>query len=139
MEFLCEFHFEIKHVKGKENKVFDALNRKVHEMDFASLIIFQSNLRQLIVNHIVEDEMYVQIKDTLQRENLENMYEGYHLEGDGIPIYKTRIYIPNVADLRRIVMDEIHKMPYFSHPGYHKTVVTSRKQYFLDGNEIGNF
>ena len=32
MEFLCEFDFEIKHRKGKENKVVDALNRKMHEM-----------------------------------------------------------------------------------------------------------
>ena len=27
--FLCEFDFEIKHIKGKENKVVDTLNRKV--------------------------------------------------------------------------------------------------------------
>jgi len=29
LEFLCEFDLEIKHIKGKENKVADALNRKV--------------------------------------------------------------------------------------------------------------
>ena len=29
LEFLCEFDFEIKHIKGKENKVGDALGRKV--------------------------------------------------------------------------------------------------------------
>ena len=29
MEFLCEFDFEIKHIKGKENKVVDALSRKM--------------------------------------------------------------------------------------------------------------
>ena len=29
MEFLCGFDFEIKHIKGKENKVADALSRKV--------------------------------------------------------------------------------------------------------------
>ena len=29
LEFLCEFDFEIKHIKGKENKVVDALSRKV--------------------------------------------------------------------------------------------------------------
>ena len=30
MEFLCEFDFEIKHVKGKENKVVDTLSKKNH-------------------------------------------------------------------------------------------------------------
>jgi hypothetical protein len=28
MEFLCEFDFEIKHIKGKEKKVVDALKQK---------------------------------------------------------------------------------------------------------------
>ena len=35
MEFLCEFDFEIKHIKEKENKVANALNRKVQEMHVA--------------------------------------------------------------------------------------------------------
>ena len=63
--FLCEFDFEIKHIKGKENKVVDALNKKVQEMHVASIIIFQSELRQQIVNHVVEDELYAQVKDKL--------------------------------------------------------------------------
>ena len=46
LEFLCEFDFEIKHIKGKENKVADAISRKVQEMHVASLSIFQSDLRQ---------------------------------------------------------------------------------------------
>ena len=27
-------------------------------------------------------------------------------------------------------MDEIHQAPYSGHPGYQKTIVTARKQYF---------
>ena len=42
LEFLCEFDFEIKLIKGKENKVADALSRKVQEMHLASLTICQS-------------------------------------------------------------------------------------------------
>ena len=55
LEFLCEFDFEIKHIKGKENKVVDALSRNVQEMPVASLSICQSDLRQQIVIHTVED------------------------------------------------------------------------------------
>ena len=55
LEFLCEFDFEIKHIKGKENKVAGALSRKVQEMHVASLSIFQSELRQQIVNHVARD------------------------------------------------------------------------------------
>ena len=58
-----KFDFEIKHIKGKENKVSDALSRKVNEMHVAYLSTFQSNLRQKIINHTAKDEMYVHIKD----------------------------------------------------------------------------
>ena len=43
------------------------------------LSIFQSDLRQHIVNHVVEDELYVQFKDKLQQQSLEKNYEGYKL------------------------------------------------------------
>ena len=75
--FLCEFYFKIKHIKGKENKVVDALNRKVQEMHVASLSICQSDLRQRIVNCAAGDELYELVKDKLQQQSLEKRYEGY--------------------------------------------------------------
>ena len=96
----------------------NALSGKVHEMHKC-----QPNLRQQIINHIVEDEVYMQIKDKLQQQNLEKKYRGYQLEGDELLTYKNIIYIPNVADLRRIVMDEIHQAPYSGHPRYHKKLL----------------
>ena len=98
-------------------------------MHLASLSIFQSYLRQHIVNHATENEFYAQVKDKLQQKNLEKKYEGYKLEEYGILNYKKRIYIPNVVDLRRMVMDEIHQTPYFGHPGYQNTIATARKQF----------
>ena len=80
MEFLCEFDFEIKHIKGKENKVADALNRKVHEMHVASLSICQLDFGQQIVNHTAGDELYEKVKEKLQQKSLEKRYEGYKLE-----------------------------------------------------------
>jgi len=133
LEFLCEFDLEIKHIKGKENKVAYALSNKVQEMHVASLSIFQPDLRQQIVNHTVGDELNEQVKDKLQNQRLEKRYEGYKLEEDGILTYKGRIYILDVAYLRRVVMDEIHQAPYSGNPGYHKTITTARKQYFFLG------
>ena len=45
----------------------------------------------------------------------------------GFLVIKNRIYIPNVADLRRVVIDEIHQDLYSSHLGYQKTIATARK------------
>ena len=104
LQFLSEFDFEIKHIKWNENKVADALSRKVHEMHLASLSISQLDLRQQIVNYAAEDELYVQVKDKLQQQSLHQRYEGYKLEEDGILTYKNIIYITHVAYLRRVVM-----------------------------------
>ena len=119
--------------KEKENKVANALSRKVQEMHVASLSICQLDLRQQVVSHAARDELYEQVKDKLQQQSLENRYEGYNLEEYGLLTYKGRIYIPDVADLRRVVMDEIHQAPYSGHPGYQKTIATAKKQYFWPG------
>ena len=77
-------------------------------MHVASISNCQSNLRQQIINHNAEDEMHAQVKDKFHQQSLENKYEGYKLEENGIITFKRRTYIPNVADLRRVFMDEIH-------------------------------
>ena len=40
MEFLSEYDLEIKHIKGKENQVVDALNRRSYEVHVASIIMY---------------------------------------------------------------------------------------------------
>ena len=81
-------------------------------MHVAFLSICQLDLRQQIVNHVAGDELYEQVKNKLQQESLEKRYKGYNLEEDGLLTYKGGIYIPNVAELRRVVMDEIHQALY---------------------------
>ena len=40
LEFLSEYDFDIKHIKGKENKVVDALSRRVHELHSTSISMY---------------------------------------------------------------------------------------------------
>ena len=99
-------------------------------MHVASLSIFQLDLRQQIVNHVVEDELYAQVKDKLQQQSLEKKYEGYKLEDYGLLTYKNIIYIPKVEYLRRVVMDEIHQAPYSHHPGYRRRLLQLERSTF---------
>jgi hypothetical protein len=41
LEFLSEYEFDINHVKGKENKVDDALIRRVHEMTTTTINMYK--------------------------------------------------------------------------------------------------
>jgi hypothetical protein len=45
LEFLCEYEFDIKNIKGRENKVVDALSRRVHELHDTTIIMYQIDLK----------------------------------------------------------------------------------------------
>jgi hypothetical protein len=55
LEFLSEHEFDIKHVKGKENKVVDALIRRVHELHTTSISMYQSYLKDKILEATKSD------------------------------------------------------------------------------------
>jgi hypothetical protein len=62
MEFLSEYDFDIKHIKGKENKVVDALTRRVHLMHATSISMHQLDLKIKILDVVVTDKHYLQEK-----------------------------------------------------------------------------
>jgi len=74
LEFLSEFDFEIKHVKNKEKKVVDALNKKFH---VATMSICKDDLRERVIKNSIEDDRYTQMKISLRERELNKKYEGY--------------------------------------------------------------
>ena len=62
MEFLSEYDFDIKHIKGKENKFVDALNIRVHLMHATVVSMHHSNLKRRILDVVVIDQHYLQVK-----------------------------------------------------------------------------
>jgi hypothetical protein len=67
LEFLSEYDFDIKHIKGKENKVVDALSRRVHLMHATTISMHQSDLKRKILDVVVTDQHYLQVKESLQQ------------------------------------------------------------------------
>jgi hypothetical protein len=49
LEFLCEYDFDIKHIKGKENKVVDALSRKVHKLHATTISMYKTEIKDRIL------------------------------------------------------------------------------------------
>ena len=72
LTFFCEFYFEIKHVKGKEIKVADALSRRMCVLHAAA------------VSTCKLDGYYLQVKEKLQQGNSQQKYKDFRLEEDGI-------------------------------------------------------
>ena len=55
-------------------------------------------------------------------------FEHYKLE-DGILKYKNKVYIANSENVNKLVLKEMHDVPYAGHYGYQMIVVISKKDY----------
>jgi hypothetical protein len=67
LEFLCEYDFDIKHIKGKENKVVDALSRKVHKLHATTIIMYQTEMKDRILEVANADLQYKNLVAKLQQ------------------------------------------------------------------------
>ena len=61
LEFLSEYDFDIKHIKGKENKVADALSRRVHGLFEINISRAESDLEQSIRISGINDKNYTKM------------------------------------------------------------------------------
>ncbi len=50
MDLLSEFDFEIKHIKGKENRVVDALSRSMKTIHLAAVSTCETEVKERIRN-----------------------------------------------------------------------------------------
>jgi hypothetical protein len=69
----------------------------------------------------------------LQQGKMSQKVDNYNLGIDGIQLRKNRLFVPNVQDLKRMILHEIHNAPYAGHPGYQKTMAVIKSHYFWPG------
>jgi hypothetical protein len=130
LEFLCEYKFDIKHIKGKENKLIYALSRRVHELHTTTISMYQNDLKGKIYEDAKVDLQYMELVTQSQQGKMKQKVEYYELGNDGILLYINKIYVPNSHELKSIILKEMHNLPYVGHPGYQKTVATVKSQYY---------
>ena len=127
LAFLIEFNFKLRHIKGKTNKVADQLSRRTN--GHHELII--SKVKNDIENRIKyarrNDENYIKTREQLQGKE-ENLHKtDLNIDKNGVLRFKDRLYVPNATELKTIILDELHKNPYFRHSGYQKMIAALRK------------
>jgi hypothetical protein len=88
LEFLSEYDFVIKNIKGKKNQVVDALSRRAHEVHIVAISMYRTNLKDKIVSTTNSDQNYLKIKEALQQGNFHQKINYYELKEDGIIMYK---------------------------------------------------
>jgi hypothetical protein len=137
LEFLCEYEFDIKHIKGKENKVDDALSKRVHELHDTTISMYQTDIKGIIFEAANADLHYPKLVAKLQQGKMLQKVEYYKLEPDGTLLYKNIIYVPNFQELRIMILKEMHNVPYAGHLGYYSNG-SSQEPLLLARHEEGN-
>lgn len=130
---MSRFDFEIKNLKGKENRVADALSRKVHCLYEIAFSEGWSTLSEEIEGAAEQDQIYQQKKQQVQNLTSHIMQQGYELNAEGILYYRKRIYVPNQDDIKENILDEYHKSPYARLPSYQNLITSLRKEYHWPG------
>ena len=79
LAFLSEYDFEIQHIKGKENKVVDALSRNAR-LNFATAInTYVSDLEGQLKDRIKQDEIYQNLQAKAKENPTKDLIKGYSL------------------------------------------------------------
>ena len=86
--FLSEYDFEIKHIKGKENKVVDALRRNAVTSFVATISSYKTDLEDKLEKGISLDPKYQRLKENITQNVSKNINIDYSLNERGLMLYK---------------------------------------------------
>jgi hypothetical protein len=100
----------------------------VHELHATTIIMYQLDLKDRILEAAKLDLQYKELVAKLQQDNLQQKIEEYKPDNDKIIMYKGRIYVPNSQELKNLILGEMHNVPYVGHPGYQKTIAVIKSQ-----------
>jgi hypothetical protein len=121
--------------------VVDALSRRVHELHATSINMYQSDLKDRIIEATKLDSQYKELAEKIQQCMLQQKIEEYKLDNDEIHMYGRTNYVPNYHELKNMILREMHNVPYIGNPGYQKIIAVVKSQYYWLGmkKEVADF
>ncbi|XP_038979199.1 uncharacterized protein LOC120109538 [Phoenix dactylifera] len=137
---LLGFEYDIVYQPGKENKVADALSRKEGS---PMLWAAEGEEPTSMALSGIEWRIWDQIREANKldaraleiKEKIEASTEGvanYKLK-EGLIIYKGYVYVPNVPNLRRNILDHFHNSKEGGHSGWFRTYIRVKHFFYWEG------
>jgi hypothetical protein len=73
-------------------------------MHATTISMHQSSLKRRILDVVVTNQHYLQVKESLQQENVLQKIKECKMKEDGLLMHKNRIYVPSSRELRNLVL-----------------------------------
>lgn len=139
-----EFDLEIKYIKGKENMMSYALNKRIHVNIIIAMSSYGKYLQDRIFQAGQEDVRYMEVVHRLQQSTGTCIgtcsstgtciYFGtqgvdYHFTTDGLVRFRGMIYVPASSQLKKVILRKFLVKAYLGHLGYQKTLTMVNKFY----------
>ena len=64
------------------------------------------------------DTEYQSLKEKVTRNVFENINTDYSFNEKCLMLYKNRLYVLNIPEVKLLILNEIHKIPYSRRSGY---------------------
>ena len=77
MDLLSEFDFEIKHIKGKENRVVDAISRSIKVVHLEVVSANESDIKESVKSAQETYAFFKNVTSYLKQDPTGMNYEGY--------------------------------------------------------------
>ncbi|WVZ76464.1 hypothetical protein U9M48_024440 [Paspalum notatum var. saurae] len=154
LELIKDYDLEIHYHPGKANVVADALSRKSYANmalgfqmppelceEFESLNLgflshttvaafeAEPTLEEEINKYQKEDEKLQEIRESLKKGEAPDFKE----DEQGTLWYKNRICVPNVDNIRKLILSEAHDIAYSIHPGSTKMYYDLKERFWWPG------
>jgi hypothetical protein len=84
MALLSEFDFKIKHIKGKENKVVNALRKSMKTIHLVAVSTCETNVRERVKNVQETYAFFQTVTSYLEQEPARIKYESYQMLDGGL-------------------------------------------------------
>ena len=119
--------YSIQYKKGKENQTADALSRCHEEGEAAAITMVVPKWCSEVVNSYDGDE---HITDILEKVAVGSSEVGDYALKEGLLRYKGRIVVGNKAELKKNILQSLHKSPMGGHSAIQNTYLWVKQLFY---------